>query len=154
MAARGVARPISPSKLFDVHAAGDEDRNSPSCTFASARKASSALDIGFVHFRVVAVLDRVTEGEFDGNELRIGRRVAKVIADTGNWTLEVVERTEMHKFVVVPKRWIVEPTFAWISRNRRLARDFERNASTVVTFIRLAMTRIMLRRLTRPKHCS
>jgi hypothetical protein len=38
-------------------------------------------------------------------------------------------------------------TFAWISRNRRLARDFERYATTVIAFIRIAMIRIMLRRL-------
>lgn len=44
-------------------------------------------------------------------------------------------------------RWIVERTFAWISRNRRLARDFERYATTVAAFVRLAMIRIMLRRL-------
>ena len=43
--------------------------------------------------------------------------------------------------------WIVERTFAWISRNRRLARDFERYAATVAAFVRLAMIRIMLRRL-------
>jgi transposase len=47
----------------------------------------------------------------------------------------------------LPKRWIVERTFAWISRFRRLARDFERYARTVAAFIRLAMIRIMLRRL-------
>jgi DDE family transposase len=45
------------------------------------------------------------------------------------------------------KRWIVERTFAWISRNRRLARDFERYATTVAAFIRRAMIRIMLGRL-------
>ena len=45
------------------------------------------------------------------------------------------------------KRWIVERTFAWISRNRRLARDFERYATTVAAFVRLAMIRIMLRQL-------
>jgi transposase len=78
-----------------------------------------------------------------------GPTVAKVVADTGTWVLEVVKRTEMHKFVVLPKRWIVERTLAWISRNRRLARDFERYATTVVAFVRLAMIRIMLRRLTR-----
>jgi hypothetical protein len=43
--------------------------------------------------------------------------------------------------------WVVERTFAWISRNRRLERDFERYSTTVVAFIRLAMIRIMLRRL-------
>jgi transposase len=47
----------------------------------------------------------------------------------------------------LPKRWVVERTLAWISRNRRMARDFERYARTVVAFIRLAMIRIMLRRL-------
>ena len=48
------------------------------------------------------------------------------------------------------RRWIVERTFAWISRNRRLARDFERYSRTVAAFFRLAMIRIMLRRLARP----
>jgi Transposase DDE domain len=45
---------------------------------------------------------------------------------------------------------LVERTLAWISRNRRLARDFERYARSTAAFIRLAMIRIMLRRLTRP----
>ncbi len=83
-----------------------------------------------------------------------GPRMAKVVADTGVWELEIVARADLHKFVVLPKRWIVERTFAWISRNRRLARDFERYASTVVAFIRLAMIRIMLRRLARLNPCS
>lgn len=83
-----------------------------------------------------------------------GPRMANVVADTGTWQIEIVKRTELHTFVVLPKRWIVERTFAWIARNRRLARDFERYASTVVAFIRLAMIRIMLRRLTRLNPCS
>ena len=83
-----------------------------------------------------------------------GPRMANVVADTGTWQIEIVKRTELHKFVVLPRRWIVERTFAWIARNRRLARDFERHASTVVAFIRLAMIRIMLRRMTRLNPCS
>ena len=83
-----------------------------------------------------------------------GPRMANVVAATGTWEIEIVKRTELHKFVILPKRWIVERTFAWIARNRRLARDFERYASTVVAFIRLAMIRIMLRRLTRLNTCS
>jgi transposase len=79
-----------------------------------------------------------------------GPRVAHAVAETGCWDLEIVKRSELHKFVVLPKRWIVERTFAWISRHRRLARDFERYASTVAAFFRLAMIRLMLRRLTRP----
>jgi transposase len=59
-----------------------------------------------------------------------------------------------HRFVGLPKRWIVERSFAWISRNRRLTRDFERYARTVATLMRLAMIRLMLKRLTKPSLCS
>jgi len=56
-------------------------------------------------------------------------------------------RSDVSGFEVLPKRWIVERTFAWISRNRRLARDFERYAMTDAAFVRLALIRTMLRRL-------
>lgn len=82
-----------------------------------------------------------------------GPKMAAAVARTGAWKLKIVKRTALHRFVVLPKRWVVERTFAWIARNRRLARDFERYTRTVVAFIRLAMIRIMLRRLTRPIHC-
>lgn len=82
-----------------------------------------------------------------------GPRVALAAASSGSWIVEVVKRNELNKFVVVPKRWIVERTLAWISRNRRLARDFERYTSTVAAFIRLAMIKLMLRRLTRSTVC-
>ena len=68
--------------------------------------------------------------------------------------VEIVKRSELRKIVVLPKRRIVGRTLAWISRNRRLARDFERYARTVGAFVRLAMIRIMLRRLTRPCHST
>ena len=71
--------------------------------------------------------------------------MALVVWRTGAWKLEIVKRFHAAKFEVLPKRWIVERT--WISRNPRLARDFERYATTVTAFIRLAMIRIMLRRL-------
>lgn len=73
--------------------------------------------------------------------------MAKVVWRTGRWRLQIVKRSDAPGFEVLPKRWIVERTFAWISRNRRLARDFERYAATVSAFIRLAMIRIMLRRI-------
>ncbi len=79
-----------------------------------------------------------------------GPKMARVVAKTGRWVIEIVKRSDLHRFVVLPKRWIVERTLAWISRNRRLARDFERYARTVEAFVRLAMIRLMLRRLTRP----
>lgn len=83
-----------------------------------------------------------------------GPKMAKVVAATGAWKLEIVKRSDLHRFIVLPKRWIVERTFAWISRNRRLMRDFERYAASVAAFVRLAMIRLMLKRLTRPSHCS
>jgi transposase len=57
--------------------------------------------------------------------------MANTIADTGRWKIKIVKRSDLHRFVVLPKRWIVERTFAWISRNRRLAREFERYATSV-----------------------
>jgi transposase len=83
-----------------------------------------------------------------------GPRVARTAASSGHWAVEIVKRNELRKFVVLPKRRIVGRTLAWISRNRRLARDFERYARTVAPFVRLAMIRIMLRRLTRPSHST
>jgi len=80
--------------------------------------------------------------------------MARTIAATGSWKIEIVKRSNAKGFVVLPKRWIVERTLAWISRNRRLMRDFERYASTVAAFVRLAMIRLMLKRLTRAKPCS
>jgi len=79
-----------------------------------------------------------------------GQRLATAVTQTGSWQIEIVKRNELHRFVVLPKRWIVERTLAWISRCRRLAKDFERHARKAVAFIRLAMIRLMLRRLTAP----
>jgi Transposase DDE domain. len=82
-----------------------------------------------------------------------GPRVRAAAAKTGTWKIEIIKRSDIAKgFVLLPKRWVVERTFAWISRCRRLCRDFERYARTVAAFVRLAMIRIMLRRLTRPNH--
>ena len=50
-------------------------------------------------------------------------------------------------FRVLPRRWVVERTFAWLGRNRRLSKDYERLCETTETWIDLAMTRLMLRRL-------
>ncbi len=76
------------------------------------------------------------------------KTVCRFLQLFGAGCLVVVARpTTAVGFEVLPKRWIVERTFAWINRFRRLARDFERYARTVAAFIRLAMIRIMLRRL-------
>jgi transposase len=81
-----------------------------------------------------------------------GPKMTAAMARTGSWTLEIVRRCGRHRFVVLPRRWIVERTIGGISRNRRLARDFERHLRIAAAFIRMAMRmamiRLMLRRLT------
>ena len=79
-----------------------------------------------------------------------GPRLAHRLARTGSWLIEIVKRPDIARFEVLPKRWIVERTLAWISRCRRLARDFERHLRKAAAFVRLAMIRLMLRRLARP----
>ena len=62
--------------------------------------------------------------------------------------LEVVLRSDDLKgFVVLPKRWIVERSFAWLNNHRRLSKDYERFTKTSETMIQIAMVRLMLRRL-------
>lgn len=62
--------------------------------------------------------------------------------------LEVVLRSdEATGFVVLPKRWIVERTFAWLNNNRRMSKDYERFCQTSETFAYMAMSRLMLKRL-------
>lgn len=64
------------------------------------------------------------------------------------YALEVVLRSDDRKgFVLLPKRWIVERTFAWINNHRRLSKDYERYPKTSETMIQIAMIRLMLRRL-------
>jgi putative transposase len=91
-------------------------------------------------------------------------RLEKIFADGGyrgqlvDWAqqnlqvvLEIVLKLEGQKgFQALPKRWVIERTFAWITRNRRLARDYERLARSSEAFIYLAMIRLGLRRLARP----
>ena len=76
--------------------------------------------------------------------------MATTIIATGSWKIEIIKRSDHRRFVVVPKRWVVERSFAWFSRIHRLGRDFERYAATVAAFVHLAMIRLMLKRQTRP----
>jgi putative transposase len=51
--------------------------------------------------------------------------------------------------VVLPRRWVVERTFSWLSQNRRMSKDYERLCATAEAFVYVAMTRLMVRRLAR-----
>jgi transposase len=65
--------------------------------------------------------------------------------------IDIVKRCDQIKgFVVLPKRWIVERTFAWLNRCRRLAKDWENLNLKALAFLRLASIRLMLRKLCNP----
>jgi len=65
-----------------------------------------------------------------------------------NLKTEIVKRSDQATgFEVIPRRWVVERTFAWLGRYRRLAKDFENSTRNALAFIRLASIRLMLRKL-------
>jgi len=79
-----------------------------------------------------------------------GKELANWCEEQRGWELEVVERDPQAKgFEVLPKRWIVERTFSWLIRNRRLSKDYERMVQTSEAFVKVAIIRLILRRLTR-----
>jgi putative transposase len=66
----------------------------------------------------------------------------------GGWVVEVVKKPGgATAFAVLPKRWIVERTFAWLGRSRRLSKDYEGLTETSEAVIRIAMIHLMLKRL-------
>ena len=92
------------------------------------------------------LLKLYADGGYQGPEFR--RAVAKVLK---NVKVEIVKRSDQAKgFVVLPKRWIVERTFAWLGRCRRLAKDWENLNRRALAFLRLASIRLMLRKLCNP----
>jgi len=113
-----------------VHPASVQDRDGAEALLRQTRRSFPFVEVIFA------------DGGYQGPIM------AAVVAKTGKWRLEIVKRSDVPRFEVLPKRWIVERTLAWISHYRRLARDFERHVRTVVAFIYLAMIRLMLRRLT------
>ena len=70
-----------------------------------------------------------------------GDGTAASVAGTGRWRLEIVRRSDSAGFVPLPKRWIVERTFAWLGRRCRLAKDFENLAVNALAFLCLGMIR-------------
>ena len=65
--------------------------------------------------------------------------------------VEIVKRSDQAKgFVVLPKRWVVERTFAWLGRCRRLAKDWENLNRRALAFLRLASIRLMLKAMPIP----
>lgn len=61
-------------------------------------------------------------------------------------SVQIAKRSELHTFKVMPKRWIVERSFAWLDKNRRLSKNCERLLNTSLQFVHLAFLALVLRR--------
>ena len=77
-----------------------------------------------------------------------GDKLAKALTQFGRWTIEIVKR-DAPGFVVLPRRWVVERTLAWLNRNRRLAKDFEASIASAKAWLYIAGIQLLIRRLAR-----
>ena len=116
-----------------VHAADIQDRDGAVAVLASIRSLYPWLRHVFA------------DGGYAGDKLR------DALAAMGRWTIDIIKRSDNATgFVVLPRRWVVERTFAWLGRCRRLAKDFEATITSAVAWVLVAHIRILTRRLARP----
>ena len=87
-------------------------------------------------------LSRVKNSLGDGGYS--GENFAAAIKEILGATVEVVKRSELHKFAVIPKRWVVERSFAWLEKCRRLWKNCERKLSSSLAMVELAFVRLLL----------
>ena len=115
-----------------VHGANIQDRDGAPAVLASIRYAFPWLRHVFA------------DGAYGGPKLEAALR------RLGRWTLEIVKRSDAAQgFEVIPRRWVVERTLAWLNRNRRLAKDFEATIASAETWLFLASVQLLTRRLAR-----
>jgi transposase len=77
-----------------------------------------------------------------------GEKLETALYGKGNWSFEIIKRSDTAKgFEVLPRRWVVERSFAWFGRNRRLAKDFEETIASSTAWLLLASVQLMTRRL-------
>ena len=113
-----------------VHAANIQDRDGAPCVLAAIR------------YRFPWLRHVFADGGYAGKKLKAA------LAKIGKWTVQIVKRTDKVKgFVVIPRRWVVERTFAWLGRNRRLAKDFERTIESATAWLLMASVQMITRRI-------
>jgi transposase len=77
-----------------------------------------------------------------------GPNLREALAKFGDWTIEIVTRAPgVPGFQLLPRRWVVERTLAWLNRNRRLAKDFETSIASATAWIYIASAQLLIRRL-------
>src|SRR5450432_1273564 len=117
---------------LQVHAADIQDRDGAISVLASIRHLYPWLRHVFA------------DGAYAGDKL------SGTLAELGRWTFEIIKRSDTAQgFEVLPRRWVVERTFAWLGRCRRLAKDFEATIASAVAWIFVAHIRTLTRRLAR-----
>ncbi len=115
-----------------VHGADIQDRDGAPALLASIRSLFPWLRHVFA------------DGGYAGPKLKAA------LAKLGHWTLEIVKRSDTAKgFKLLPRRWVVERTLAWLGRNRRLAKDFEATIESAEAWIMIASIQILVRRIAR-----
>ena len=75
-----------------------------------------------------------------------GEKFAKSVQEILGCTVEIAKRNELHKFVVIPKRWVVERSFSWLEKCRRLWKNCERKLNTSLQMVVLAFAVLLLKR--------
>jgi transposase len=79
-----------------------------------------------------------------------GEKLTSAMKKYGDWTIEIVKRSDAAKgFILLPRRWVVERTLAWLNRNRRLAKDVEAFTKTSLAWLFLASVKLLSRRIAR-----
>jgi transposase len=115
-----------------VHSAAIQDRDGAALVFDRIRQRFNWLELVWA------------DGAYNA------RQVESVVASQPRLRVEIVKRPDASSgFIVLPRRWVVERTFSWFGRNRRLAKDYENLADTLVAFITLACIQFAVRRLAR-----
>jgi putative transposase len=142
-----------------VHSAKVPDQDGLKLLLNSARTAVSGLKHLWLDAGYEGRGKRWVE-EVLGLSVEIVRRPPKPIPEVvaRSWAEEWAKEGQMvdwqklmppRGFVVLPRRWVVERTFSWLSQNRRMSKDYERLCATAEAFVYVAMTRLMVRRLAR-----
>ncbi len=123
-----------------VYGFDNEDRlevNALGAVISAAKHSPETLTFT-INNTTLNIIPEVNDGGYQGPRVR----------NSSPRPVEIIKRNQAG-FEVLPKRWVVERTFAWLGINRRLARDFERYAKTAKAFIQTAMIKLMVRRLAR-----
>ena len=77
-----------------------------------------------------------------------GAKLETALAKLGRWTVEIVRRPQGTEcFTLLPRRWVVERTIAWLNRNRRLAKDFEASIESALAWLMIASVKLLTRRI-------